>query len=69
MKAQFVVSLVLDGLKPLTEEKNIAIKIREFFDVIDHRYSSCWKDQIAYLPNRCYLTYKIGYLKSHIKLM
>lgn len=61
MKAQLVGNLVLDGHKPSVEEQNIALKLREFCDVIDRQLSLCSEDEIADLIE-CYdLTYRIGY--------
>lgn len=61
MKAQLAGNLVLDGHKPSAEEQNIAVKIRDFCDVIDRQLSLCREDDIADLLE-CYdLTYRIGY--------
>lgn len=61
MKAQLAGNLMLDGHKPSREEQNIAVKIRDFCDVIDRQLSLCGEDDIADLIE-CYdLTYRIGY--------
>lgn len=61
MKAQFAGNLVLDEHKRTVEEKNIALKLREFCDVIERQLSLCREDEIADLIE-CYdLTYSIGY--------
>lgn len=52
---------MLDGHKPSAEEQNIALKIKEFCDVIDRQLPLCREDEIAELIE-CYdLTYRIGY--------
>lgn len=61
MKAQLAGNLVLDGHNPSVEEQNIALKLREFCDVIDRQLSLCSEEEIADLIE-CYdLTYRIGY--------
>lgn len=61
MKAQLAGNLILDGHEASVEEQNIALKLREFCDVIDMWLSDCREDEIADLLE-CYdLTSKIGY--------
>lgn len=69
MKAQLAGNLVLDGHKPSAEEQNIAVKIRDFCDVIGRQLSLCREDEIAELLE-CYdLTYRIGYQRIPDKVM